>query len=95
MINLFSKALISSNQVFVNFAQSVMIKFGGNSNVDLIDDASSLSKFGKLKHESMCDLKSFNKNSFPQQMHFCFNDVVLNTSYQIGITDNDLWISHI
>ena len=44
----------------------LLSKVGGNSDVDSVNDASSLSKFGKLKHESMCDLKSFSKNSFPR-----------------------------
>ena len=34
----------------------LLSKYGGNSDVDLVDDASLLSKFEKLKHESMCDL---------------------------------------
>ena len=45
-------------------------------------------KFRKLENESMCDLKSFSKNSFPQYMHFSFNVVVFNTSGLI--TNNDL-----
>ena len=43
-----------------------MSKAGGNFDVDSVDNASSLSKFRKLKHELMGDLKSFNTNSFPQ-----------------------------
>ena len=41
-------------------------KVGGGSNVDLVDDTAPLSKFGKLNDESMCDLKSFDNNSFLQ-----------------------------
>ena len=61
-----SRYLIAYSFIVAIFIYFAMSKAGGNFDVDSVDNASSLSKFRKLKHELMGDLKSFNTNSFPQ-----------------------------